>query len=595
MTPFLIAAWQSADRHAVGLIQRLKGLLASAPSRWTVASEQADHLIAVPDGGRFTIGGNPLFPMVLIGDAFFRERSAGEALPPPDNEGQFKAYCERLVADRWGAYLAVAPGIAGRLQVFRDPVGMSDCVTWRTAGIRFVASDPVPWLYLSNPSGLAIDWHLAARILAHSSAVFETSLLTGIDTVPPGTLVEFEGRERQTTRLWQPRQFCMRKHGHQGDAKHLRVTITQCVDAWIERYPNSMIELSGGFDSAVVAAAGKGRHPELGINFFTADLSGDERRYARAVASHVGIPLHEMFMPVAKLGEDDLEGMPVGLRPGLGSTTLFHDRRLTEVAARIGTEALLTGQGGDAIFFQHPTPMIAAERQFPRFDARAHARLAQWCGTSIWTTVRHAFGPRVEREPSRADEAMYQLPLAVPASEAPLDWAGDLSGLTPAKRLQVEAIAGDRAAFGPSWRSQAMTVVHPLLSQPLIEHVLAIDVFRLTEGKRDRALARRAIARLLPDVVTQRAGKGALTHFFGRSLAASTPFLQAYLLEGELAVHGVLDRTRLEPMLDRDFLMQFDCYGAILSALIMERWAREWKDRLVAIGQLMRPATYARD
>ncbi len=140
-----------------------------------------------------------------------------------------------------------------------------------------------------------------------------------------------------------------------------------------------------------------------------------------------------------------------------------------------------------------------------------------------------------------------------------------------------------------------MTVVHPLLSQPLIEQVLAIDIFRLTEGRRDRALARRAVARLLPDVVTQRAGKGALTHFFGRSLAASAPFLQAYLLDGELTAHGVLDRTRLEPVLDRDFLMQFDCYGKILSALIMERWAREWKDRLDAIGQPTRPAAFARN
>ncbi len=255
-------------------------------------------------------------------------------------------------------------------------------------------------------------------------------------------MVEFESRARRATRLWYPRQFCPREAGDQSDAAQLRVTITQCVDAWIERYPSSMIELSGGFDSAVVAAAGKGRHPGLGINFFTADLSGDERRYARTVASHIGMPLHEMFMPVAKLGEDDLEGMPVGLRPGLGSTTLFHDRRLTEAAARVGVEALLTGQGGDAIFFQHPTPMIATERQFPRFSAQAHARLAQWCGTSIWTTVRHAFGRRIEREPSPPDEAMYQLPLAVPVSEAALGWAGDLGGLTPAKRFRSRRSPG---------------------------------------------------------------------------------------------------------------------------------------------------------
>jgi len=594
MTPFLIATWHREDSGAVGLIRRLKTLLASDPSCWTIASEQADHLIAIPDGGRFTIEGNPRFPTILIGDVFFREQSAGEAASLP-GIGRFKAYCEHLTAKRWGAYLAVAPGISGRLQIFRDPVGMRDCATWTAAGIRFVASDPVPWLYLTAPDGLAVDWQLAAGILAQPSAVLETSPLTGIETVPAGTLVEFDGCELRATRLWHPRQFCSSARDNQDDPTGFRITIAQCVDTWIERYPNSMVELSGGFDSAVVAAAGKGRHPRCGINFFTADLSGDERRYARVIANHVGMPLHEMFMPVATLSEDDLQGMPIGLRPGLGSTTLFHDRRLSEVAAQVGTDALLTGQGGDAIFFQHPTPLIAGEPQFPRFNARAHARLAQWCETSIWTTARHAFGRSIEREMSRPDEAMRQFPLALPASNAPLDWAGDLSGLTPAKRLQVEAIAGDRAAFGPSWRSQAMTVVHPLLSQPLIEQVLGIDVFKLTEGRRDRALARRAISCLLPEAITRRAGKGALTQFFGRSLAGSTSFLQAYLLDGELAAHGVFDRTRLEPMLDRDFLMQFDCYGKILSALVMERWAREWRDRLAAIGQLTRQPAFARN
>ncbi len=586
MTPFFIAAWHDHNACAGALISRLKALLASPSSSWTIASEDVDHLVAVRNGGRFSIGGNPRFPTIIIGDVFSRDPNGCKAAAPPDPGAQFNTFCARLVAQRWGAYIAVAPGAGGRLQIFRDPVGMRDCATWTSAGIRFLASDPVPWLYLTAPDTLAIDWQKAATVLARPSAVFEPSLFAGIETVPPGTLVEFDGSDAKASRLWHPRQFCEREQDQPTEATQLRIAITRCVGAWMERYPNSLIELSGGFDSAVVAGAGGGRHPRCGINFFTADLSGDERRYARAVAGQIGMPLHELFMPVASLSESDLDGMPVGIRPGLGSATLFHDRRLTEVAARIGTDTLLTGHGGDAVFFQHPTPMIAAEPDFPRFSMGAHIMLAQWCRTSLWTTARHAFGPRVRRDRPRPDEAMCQLPLSAHASAIPLDWAGELSGLSPAKRLQVEAIAGERAAFGPSWRSQAMTVVHPLLSQPLIEHVLAIDIFRLTEGRRDRALTRNAMACALPAALINRDGKGALTHFFGRSLAASASFLRSYLLEGELAAHGLFDRVRLEAMLDRDFLMQFDCYGKILSALIMERWAREWRDRLAAIAQL---------
>jgi asparagine synthase (glutamine-hydrolysing) len=287
---------------------------------------------------------------------------------------------------------------------------------------------------------------------------------------------------------------------------------------------------------------------------------------------------------VGRLGEEDLEDLPIGARPGLSSASLFHDRLLTGIAKNHGATALFTGHGGDSVFFQHPTALVAGDPSFPRRDIAAYAALAKWSRQSVWTVAAHAFHlppPRGANKPP--DEALAALPIAHDVQAAEPQWAGELAHLPPAKRLQIVAIATDRSVIGPSWRSRALTVVHPLLSQPLIEWSIAADAYQLTQGRRDRALAREAFGAMLPACVTERRGKGVLAKYFGRCLCASVPFLRTFLLDGLLVRHGVLDQTRLEPMLDEDFLMRFDCYAKLRSVILAEHWARVWQDRMAAM------------
>ena len=128
-----------------------------------------------------------------------------------------------------------------------------------------------------------------------------------------------------------------------------------------------------------------------------------------------------------------------------------------------------------------------------------------------------------------------------------------------------------------------MTVVHPLLSQPIVEHFLGLSAFDLTEARRDRALVRRAYAGRLPATLLERRGKGCVTAYYGRMIARSLPFLRAYLLDSILAAKGVFARDRLEAVLDEHFLMQTNAYAEIFCALFAERWARGW-EAIIASG-----------
>lgn len=581
MTPFLALAWREDDAAAVEAVRPIKAALSAHSAGWHMVIETTTAIVAVQAAGSVQTGlidGRP----VGVAGAVFAQGSVPTALAF-DGLGSFRALCCHLTQHFWGSYIAFHAGGDGALSVFRDPVGMRDCVTWQSGRLRVVATDPGAWLDLFPSRGVELDWNRIAALLGDGSTVFEQAPLKGMRTVPAGALVQFGATLTRSERLWEPRRFCDLRSSRDAAPGELRALMSQCLFRWHEAFPASALEISGGFDSAVVASAAlpAGKRPQAGFHFHTDDLAGDERAYARAVEAASGVPLTEVFMPVRALNAADIEDLPIGVRPGIGSATLFHDRQIAALAGAAGASALFTGHGGDSVFFQHATPLIARDRAFPAMSPAAWRELARWCRVPFWTVAGHAMG--LGRFGNRApdDEAMALLPLDLPVADTRSDWAGDLSGLPPAKRMQIEAIAADRGAFGPSLRSTALTMIHPLLSQPLIEYALGLDVYTLTRGKRDRAFAREAFGCFLPRSVAARRGKGSLTHFFGRTLAMSVPFLRSTLLDGLLTGQGVLDRRRLEPMLDRDFLMQTDCYGRILSALLMEHWVRGWSARLL--------------
>lgn len=582
MTPFLILSWPLDGGSSEATARSLRANLVALYPSWTLLLDEPGRLIAIKRGGRVISGRCGGHPSFLIGDVFSSglrsiDRIFAETI-------DFAELCRKLSNDFWGAYLAVQTREPGNVSVFRDPIGMRDGVRWSRSGLHLISSDILPWLSLSAPDELAIDWRRISELLFASSTVAEATPLLGVETLEPGALLTLGDGEALARRLWVPRRHYDDRTQPAG-ADELRQITTRCVDAWLTAYPRPLLELSGGFDSAVIAAAATQAGQEIGcgVNVFADDSAGDERRYARDIAHLHALALHEIFMPVGEFALADLEDMPIGVRPGLGSTSLAHDRLLANFAEARGADTLITGHGGDAVFFQHPTPMIAADPSFPRTAYQAYADLARWSKTSIWTVARHAFRIGPGGGAAFSDGAMTLRPLASVAREPRSTWAGDLEGLPPAKVLQIDAIAGDRSAFGPSWRSQSLTVVHPLLSQPLVELMIGTDVFHLTEGQRDRALARHAFRKFLPASIAERRGKGALNSYFGRLLAASASFLRSYLLDGQLVRNGVLDRERLDAMLDRDILMQIDYYGELLAALIVEQWARAWVDRLDVI------------
>jgi asparagine synthase (glutamine-hydrolysing) len=302
------------------------------------------------------------------------------------------------------------------------------------------------------------------------------------------------------------------------------------------------------------------------------------------VAARHGLPLVEISRDRSPIDDGAFSGLASGARPGLTGMDVHYDRNLGERSAEVGAQAIFTGQGGDAVFFQMPTPLVAAELLTdPRSRREKGAllmSLAHWTRQPIWTLL-----PMLWRCRRSALQLSTRLPPFVSRREAPYfsPWLDGTTHLPPAKRLQMWGLANSRLYFGESYRSRHADVVHPLMSQPLVEHVLAIPVLDLTRARRDRAPARQAFTARLPEEVIARRGKGDLTSYYGRLVAASLGFLRPHLLDGCLAREGLIARPVLDAMLDPQRLIHEDHYAELLSAAIIEAWVRTWEARVAGL------------
>ena len=123
---------------------------------------------------------------------------------------------------------------------------------------------------------------------------------------------------------------------------------------------------------------------------------------------------------------------------------------------------------------------------------------------------------------SRADAAIRP-PGLVPADMlAGLpDWTLDPDGLPPGKFEQVSALLHMFLVRDPLAGFGGRHVLHPLISQPLIELCLRLPVWQLCLGGINRGLARAAFAGDLPDRVRLRTTKGEATQYFIEHLSAN--------------------------------------------------------------------------
>jgi asparagine synthase (glutamine-hydrolysing) len=519
----------------------------------------------------------------LIGDVLDRRGPDLSGVGPHDP----LAFEKKLTARFWGRFIGVRLGGARPpFAVLRDPSGGLECVVWRQDGLTLIASFAPAWLVEHLRPPWRIDRDRLARALVDPLAATGPLILDGPTALEPGTLLSLDPALPQEV-LWTPATFAMpsldARPPVETAAARLRAAVDEAVDGLARRPEPLAAEVSGGLDSSVVASSlvrdGQDR-VGLWLNAFGSVPEADERRWAEVLAAHLGIAVEAVPHADAPLTGDLLESASQGLRPGLNGLDHPHDLDWATRITRAGLSAVMTGKGGDSLF-QQATPEVFGDRWRARgwralFEPDT-VRLAAANDRSVWSLLRQARVATPDGAPFPPRRG-----LAVPqADPVPLHpWLVDLAPFGPAKRLQIAGVADGVSRHGPSLLTSAVEVLHPFCAQPVVEACLALDCGLLTLGGSDRGLVRHAFSGRLPDPIIARRSKGDMSRVYGRRVADNLSLLRPWILHGQLAEMGLIDRASAETLLSRESLMWKGRAGAILATAAIEAWVRVWRRRL---------------
>lgn len=512
-----------------------------------------------------------------IGELFVRGtgRPAPKSLADWSGEDGFEGICARFVREFWGRYVLVSADVGA---VLRDPSGHMDCLVWKCAlgwgaGSQLPRSLPA----IAQPTNFAIDWKALATVLNGTTAPGMALGLEGLAPVLPGGLSRI-GSGQADRLVWNPSWFAARPHGsYAASAEAVAAAVEESLTGELAANDTILAEISGGLDSAIMsttlAKLGGGARTRF-VNLHAADPASDERPFARAVAQAAGVDLVELEKPELTLDEALLAALPISERPSVNGFDHHYDAGMAAQAATIGAKRILTGQGGDIVFFQTPSPAVIAELwgpwlRRPRADPawRQLEDAARWNRRSVWSLLGEAARSGWWWPGGAGDQGGHPW-LAEP--------------LAPAKRRQVLSLARSQLFHGASLRGRQAQLIHPLLHQPIQEAVLAAPVIDLARHGIGRSLARDVFARQLPEKVRGRRSKGDLTAYYGRMMLRSLPAVRPHLLDGRLVGEGLLDRGALEAHLDPDRLIYEGDYPRLFEIIALEAFVRHWEGRLAS-------------
>jgi asparagine synthase (glutamine-hydrolysing) len=252
---------------------------------------------------------------------------------------------------------ALWDGPSRRLLLARDRIGYAPLYFTTDRGRFVFASEYKALLAIA---GVPARPNRDAIQAIHSTKWVQpgATCLDGIYPVAPGTWLSVEHPRIQTARFWNiPIQVLPRDEA--GHAAGLRSVFLETLHRQTEPYQRIGISLSGGLDSAVMAAGARHVAPDKELHTFSAGYGPDDRELVNAaeVARVLGTHHHPLV-----LDPDDLPDLLPSMVWHMEEPIGREDIAYLYVAAREAAhhvELVLTGFGFDGLFAGLPRHRVA--------------------------------------------------------------------------------------------------------------------------------------------------------------------------------------------------------------------------------------------
>lgn len=425
---------------------------------------------------------------------------------------------------------AVLDTVERTLTLARDPFGIKP-LYYVHDGERLAFNSELRGLLAAAVPAPRLDWQTAIDYLQWSIVDHtERTFVEGVRQLAPGDYVVLNvetGALGAPVRFWNP-----------SIAESFSGSYTEAVDTVREMFLDSVrrnlrsdvpvgVALSGGIDSSAIVGAVRHLEPDLPIKTFSYISPGfaqSEHEWIATVAGALGARSHTVEASAGDL-QRDLDDLILTEGEPFGSTSIYAQYRVFQLARENGIVVTLDGQGGDEVFagyFGYPafrmrslieTGHLVAAAKFSR-------EWASWPGrdrNSMLVEAAGQFAPRklrgrilrsapspiLDTDALKARGVDPRFPLSIDEPRRGRRVASTLHSALTRVGLPSLLRNGDRNSMRFSIESRV-----PFLDRGLSEFVLGLpeDWLIGADGTTKRIL-RDAVRGLVPDAVVDRRDK----------------------------------------------------------------------------------------
>lgn len=416
--------------------------------------------------------------------------------------------------------VAIYDETLSELFLTHDAFGLVPLFYGRLSGTLFVASHLEDIIAKTGIGEL--DDEFIADYIANPSSRTHRTAYRGISRLAPGmSLVCSDGNEKEITGplLAEPGPYAGGDH-----AERFLQLLAQGVSAAMPPAGTAWCELSGGLDSSsIFSLAARKDTGRLGAFSIVYNVYGEanETKWIRSILDRYPVPRYALD------GDNALPYSEVPDRfcaePGLNLIDWAGRRVYEKMAADHGASVVLTGQGGDLVFFgMGPMPYYCADLARTLKVAQLAREIRRWKTSDrhrrsyLFWLIHYVMRPLAAHLRSRPVLPAWHRgtsPFINP--EYAKKWSLDERGAgKPRKMSTIEH----------SWFMEQLTVIcgqitqinqiprnfefrHPVLFRPLVEFMMSLPQdLKFTPGT-DRILQRMALNGILPDEIRLRRHK----------------------------------------------------------------------------------------
>ena len=300
----------------------------------------------------------------------------------------------------------IAEQARGTLTCVRDGFGIKPLfISQHSWGFCFASE--LPAAVALRGEGAKLNLQRAYDYLVHGDYDSrESTFVEGITQLSPGTLQVLDmhsGELAAPVRWWKPAVHQTSRLSFADAAEHLRQLFLDSVRQHLRSDVPLGVALSGGIDSSSVVCAMRRVEPDAPIHtfsFIAKNSPVSEEQWVQLVNGHVGATPHSVVVEPQDLARD-LDDMILAQGEPFGSTSIYAQYRVFQLARESGITVTLDGQGADEL--------LAGYQGYP--GKRMHSllddgsllrsasflyRWAQWPGRSLSYGIKASLAEHVD-------------------------------------------------------------------------------------------------------------------------------------------------------------------------------------------------------